>query len=334
MTKFKPQFRRLLFIDKKITAGNYPNCTTLAGEWETSTKTIQRDIDYLKSQLDAPLAYDNARRGYYYTEPNYKLPAIDIRESDLFAVFIAEKVLKQYENSPIYSRLVKTFDKIAGSLPEKVSVSASWIDSRFSLIPESTTRIDEDIWDTVLTALREQKTLTIQHQVPGWETPTPRDIDPYHMVSYKGQWYILGFCHYKKGVRTFGLSRIKNAKILENRFQIPEDFNFEKIAGAHFGIIWGDKEYKVRIKFMADQAPYVRERDWHPAQSIKENKDGSIVLSFKTNHLYELKRWILSWGAGAKVLGPKELVDDIREELQNIAIHYGTHERQFTKESR
>jgi len=52
--KFKPQFRRLLFIDRTIRDGRYPSAATLAREWEVSAKTIQRDIEYLKWELDAP----------------------------------------------------------------------------------------------------------------------------------------------------------------------------------------------------------------------------------------------------------------------------------------
>ena len=55
MPKFKPQYRRLLFIDRKVRDGSYPNCPSLAREWEVSVKTIQRDIDYLRDELGAPL---------------------------------------------------------------------------------------------------------------------------------------------------------------------------------------------------------------------------------------------------------------------------------------
>lgn len=146
----------------------------------------------------------------------------------------------------------------------------------------------------------------------------PRDVDPYHVVSYQGEWYVVGFCHYKEEVRTFGMSRIKKAEMLNRRFETPADFDFERLAGTHFGIIWSDKEYLVRIWFSADHAPYVKERDWHPTQSIKENRDGSIILSFKTNHLFEVKRWVLSWGAGARVLAPKELNQSIMEDIEAI----------------
>jgi len=54
MPKFKPQYRRLMFIDRKVREGKYPNCAKMGQEWEVSSKTIQRDIDYMRDELDAP----------------------------------------------------------------------------------------------------------------------------------------------------------------------------------------------------------------------------------------------------------------------------------------
>ena len=111
MSKYKPQHSRMLFIDKSIRAGKYPNCSTLAKEWEVSIKTIQRDLDYMRYQLDAPLVYCAKHRGYYYTEKQFALPAIDIKESDLFGIYLAEKLLVQYEGTPIYDSLCSFSDE-------------------------------------------------------------------------------------------------------------------------------------------------------------------------------------------------------------------------------
>ena len=97
MTRNKNQLLRLIFIDKKIRegmeSGVLANCRRMADEYEVSPKSIMRDIDYLKYQRDAPIEYDSQKKGYYYTEEKYTLPAMDISESDLFAICLAEKAL-------------------------------------------------------------------------------------------------------------------------------------------------------------------------------------------------------------------------------------------------
>jgi predicted DNA-binding transcriptional regulator YafY len=161
MAKYKPQHARLLFIDREINTGRYPNCGKLAKDYEVSNKTIQRDLDYMRYQLDAPIEYSARHRGYYYTEPNYKLPAIDIKESDLFAVYLADKLLIQYEGTAIYDSLCSVFKKIEDSLPNKISLDPGNEQSRFTVFPTSTTIIKPDIWETVTGAIRLSRRIEI-----------------------------------------------------------------------------------------------------------------------------------------------------------------------------
>lgn len=326
MAKFKPQFRRLLYIDERIRTGTrvgqYPNCRMLAEEYEVSAKTIQRDIDYLKWQLSAPIEYDNVKHGFYYTEPDYKLPALNISRSDLFAMCIAERVLQQYENTPLHDKLAVVFEKLQESMPENVSVNPAWLQDRFSFFRLPAPRIDPDVWNTVFEGLRQERTICFDYRIPGKEKVHRRTVDPYHAVSYRAQWYLFGYCHYVKKIRSFAVSRMDRAEMTADDFFIPSDFEFEKIAGRHFGIMFGEEEHGVSVRFGPEQAPYVREREWQDDQKLEERPDGSVVLSFSTNHLWEVRSWVLSWGPGATVLGPPELVEMVADSLKKATLNY------------
>ncbi len=320
MAKYKPQHSRLLFIDREINTGRFPNCGKLAEEYEVSRKTIQRDLDYMRYQLDAPLEYSAKHRGYYYTEKNFKLPAIDIKESDLFAVYLADKLLIQYEGTAIYNSLCSVFKKIEDSLPNKIAFDPGNEPSRFTVFPPSNTIIKPGIWETVTSAIRLSRKLEVHHQTPGSE-PSLRILDPYHGIRFEGDWYVVGFCHLRKEIRTFSFARMLKAKLLPDAFEIPASFDFHKLTGSHFGIHWSEDEVDVKIHFNKKVAGYLKERKWHPTQQIEENTDGSAVLSLTVNHLLELKRWILSWGNMAQVLEPQSFIEDIKitiTEMKNI----------------
>jgi len=326
VAKFKPQYRRLLFIDRKLRerrlGDTLPNCTSLAEEWETSPKTIQRDIEFLKWEMGAPIEYDRVRHGYYYTEEDFVLPALRVSEGDLFAICLAEKVLRQYEGTPLHARLVDIFGKIEKYLPEQVSVRPSGLSGRFSFFHEAVPRIDPTTWEKAFEALRLGRTLDITYQIPGRSKPYDTRVDPYHIVGYRGEFYVVGHCHYKKALRLFGISRIRKAAVSGDEFQFPPGFDFEKEWGNHFGIMAGDRQYKVRILFREDQAPYVQEREWHPTQEFRNRKDGSVEMSFVTSHLFEVARWVLSWGSAATVLSPRVLVRQVKEELDGARRSY------------
>ncbi len=317
MAKYKPQHSRLIFIDQEINTGRYPNCGQLAKDYEVSHKTIQRDLDYMRYQLDAPLEYSAKHRGYHYTEKNYKLPAIAIKESDLFAIYLAEKLLLQYEGTAIYDSLCSVFKKIEDSLPNKISLDSIDDHSRFTVFPPSNTIIKPGIWETVASAIRLSKKLEVHYQTPGSE-PSVRKLDPYHGVRFEGDWYVVAFCHLRQEIRTFSLARMISVKMLPDTFEIPTSFDFYKLTGSHFGVHWSDDEFEVKIKFNKAVAGYLKERKWHPSQKIEENPDGSVILSLTVNHLLELKRWILSWGNMAEVLDPKSFVENIEKTIDEM----------------
>lgn len=320
MAKYKPQHARLLFIDRKIREKRYPNCSSLAEEWETSSRTIHRDLDYMRCELNAPLEYSAKERGFYYTEEQYQLPAMNIRESDLFAIYLTEKLLEQYEGTPIYDSLRSMFRKIEDSLPDKVVIKPA-DQSRFTVIPPFSTVILPEVLPTVFDCLRTSTRLEIEYRTPGGTTVW-RQIDPYHGVRFEGDWYVVGYCHLRKEIRTFSLSRIQKLKQCQERFRLPERFDFKKLSGSHFGAHWSDEEFEVRILFAKEAAMYVRERQWHPTQNFEEREDGSLLLTMTVNHLLELKRWVLSWGDAARVLAPSSLVEEMRNATQSMAAFY------------
>ena len=69
---------------------------------------------------------------------------------------------------------------------------------------------------------------------------------------------------------------------------------------------------------LAGLKTFVMERTWHKGQTLRENKDGSVYLSFETNQLSQTASWVMSFTGGAKVLNPPELKDEVRAAAQRI----------------
>jgi len=63
---------------------------------------------------------------------------------------------------------------------------------------------------------------------------------------------------------------------------------------------------------------YALDRKWHESQQVKENKDGSVRVSFTTTQMPEVMRWVLGQGHTVKVLRPKELVEMVKGEVEKV----------------
>ncbi len=320
---FKTKWARLLFIDRKIGEGSYPNTHSLAKEWEgVSYKTIQRDIDYMRDFHDAPIEYDRSRKGYYYSEPTYKLPAIFLSESELFAFTVTQEVIRQYAQTPIYDALSRIIQKLAALLPEKVTADLSWLDSRFTMFHEAQAAISLEIWEKVFLSLRTNKHLWMEYQTPKTSKIYSRIVSPYHAVCHRGNWYIIGHDDYSEDIRVFAVSRIKKAKVLDTSFSLPPDFDISQYIDKNLGVFSGRETYTVKLRFSSSASPYIKERIWHEEQSLTEHEGGSITLEFPTNQLEETLFWLFSWGEHVKVIDPPELRAMAKERLNKMMKAY------------
>jgi len=325
MAKDKTQLLRLIFIDQKIRegmeSGMLANCRSIAREYEVSSKSILRDIDYLKHQRDAPIEYDPARRGYFYTETDYALPALSLTESDLFAICIAEQALRQYKGTPLYGRLKKIFSKIEEGLPQNISFPSS-APLPVTFLHRGQTTIDPVVWENISNSLKNNCSVRLHYKKPGDMETSERLVDPFLLIGYHGEWYLVGHCYLRKKTLTFALSRIKHAAQTERKAAHCAPENLQQEISSNFGIFSSEGRQRVTIRFGGKAADIIRERQWHPEQELHAINETEVTLSFDTGNLHEVKRWVLSWGADATVEKPAELITLLQQELTRLQLLY------------
>ena len=127
----KVKVNRVLMIDEAIRSGSFPSIKQLASGCEVTRRTIERDIEYLRDMYQAPIEYDNVKRGYYYSEPNFFIKSVMLTEGELFSIALFDNLLEQFRNTPIEAALRRIFAKIVKSMPERVSVDTSLLIPQF-----------------------------------------------------------------------------------------------------------------------------------------------------------------------------------------------------------
>jgi predicted DNA-binding transcriptional regulator YafY len=65
--------KRLLWFDERVRAGTHPGSADLAAHFKVSLRTAQRDIEFLRDRLRAPLRHIAAEKGYAYGDPGFYL---------------------------------------------------------------------------------------------------------------------------------------------------------------------------------------------------------------------------------------------------------------------
>lgn len=114
-------------------------------------------------------------------------------------------------------------------------------------------------------------------------------------------------------VRVIAVERIQTLELGSRAFTPPQDFDPERALANMFVATLDDPIHCV-IRISSDQARYVVERDF-PAAHMKDQPDGSVLLTLSTSGRNDVKRWVLSFGAQAVVIEPTDLAKEVSEEL-------------------
>ena len=83
-------YQRIVWFHNKVNGNQYPNARALAECFEISSRQAQRDIEYMRDNMNAPLVYCAGKRGYKY-EKEYVLPSFFLSESEKAAVRLLAK---------------------------------------------------------------------------------------------------------------------------------------------------------------------------------------------------------------------------------------------------
>jgi predicted DNA-binding transcriptional regulator YafY len=306
----RPPLYRFQEILHAIRSGRYPNRTKLAADIEVTTKTIQRDLDYMRYQMSIPIEFDYTRGGYYLTQPIDKLPLFELAEGELISLFVAQKALAAYKGTAFEQPLRSAFDKLSAAATTKLSVSWTDIDSAFSFHQFNAYLPDATTFDALSKAITRSRIIEFDYKKLGTRSYEKRTVEPWHLACVSGQWYLLAHDLKRNARRVFVLARMRKVERTSRSFEKPGPEILQDLFKDSFQI-WqseNNKIYEIALQFDSFAAQLVRERTWHGSQRIQELTSGELEIRFTLNSLDEILSWIRSWGEHCRVLKPKELL--------------------------
>lgn len=308
-------YERFLWFNNQVKAGKYPNARALAEKFELSQKTAQRDIEFIRDRLNAPLVYVPDKKGYEYEEKTYEFPGIWINEEELAALLISFRLASTIPDR----RLKSSLQQILASRSLKFPVSLNELSEKVSVKNIEYARVSETIFQEIVDALLYNKSLEIHYYSPHKDEATERVIFPLHLLQYMGNWHLIAHCSLRDELRDFALSRIRSIKPSFQKInpQISTSSVKEYIR-RNFGLLSSDTSTEVCLKFSPDIAPWVSEQIWHSKQEQTNHIDGSLCLTFPVADLKEIKREVLRYGSQVEVLSPQALREEVKKEIEKM----------------
>ena len=138
---------------------------------------------------------------------------------------------------------------------------------------------------------------------------------PYVIALHRGSVHFVAHDLVRGTVRAFPLDGVRDAVTEAERFELPIDFDPERLVLGAFGPVPDEDRRRAVIEFDARVAEEVRSRKHHPDQRIATSRDGRVRLAMPVGDRDALVRWVLGFGSAARVIEPEDVREAVREEL-------------------
>lgn len=312
-------YERFWWFHNQVKDGKYPNATKLAQWFELSVKTAQRDIEFIRDRLNAPLVYLPEKKGYTYEEKSYELPGIWIKEDELLGLLILSRLASGIPDNRLKTYLTSFHKQFVSLHSLSTPFALEELIQKVSVKNIEYSRVRNTIFQKVVDALFYTKPLTIIYYSPHKDEISQRDILPLHLLQYMGNWHIIAYCSLRDELRDFALSRIQS--VIPSTKNINPDISsgfIKEYMRRNFGLLSSEISIEVCLKFSPDIVPWVSEQVWHSEQKQTRHSDGSLCLTFPVADLKEIKREVLKYGSHVEVLSPQQLRVELKKEIEKM----------------
>jgi len=279
--------------------------------------------------LGIAIAADGGEAGeaelYSLPASAYYLPAIELTPAELSALAACLFVL---EDRFAYSEPLRlALLSLTHGRPELLAPAAP---TPVSVLPEREARRAASALPKLQQAVVAGKTVSFSYYSIGRDEERERTVDPYGLLLVGDEWYLVAWCHLRKAIRTFRLSRLRSRVTFATRaphdFAAPPDFSIDDYLDRPPWQL-GEQAGRATVRVTADMAWWVEAHFARCGTIVPAGDgappagtDGSDIL-FTTAYASagQLIAWVLSMGAAAELVEPPALRAELRAELELLA---------------
>ncbi len=296
---------RIFFIDERIRSRGFVTRKEVSDKFEVHIDTIKRDIEYMKMFLNAPLKYSASHGGYVYATP-FETVFSAAEDAALYYIFV--------------HRITDSFR--LGKAPYVPVISKDILTKIMSYVPEEYEKIldnvtydssDQDVMDlkdfrNILRAIKNQKCLEIEYCNATGEKSC-RIVEPLELMNYLGKWYIITYCHKRKKLAVFLISRIISSTLKDDNFiNSVTGKEIKEYAEGSFGMFKSSNSELATIRIYEPSYHYVKNQIWHKNQIViegEENEKKYLEITLPVGERYnEIIARVMAYAPDSEILSP------------------------------
>lgn len=292
--------RRYALIIEKLERKQFPSFEEIKRylthhDFRISNRTIQRDIEQIRSEFGIEIEYNRFKNGYH----------------------INKDLSPDIESFVRFFEIVNTADLLIESLKE----SKNTLDF-ISFEAQGSLKGIENL-KALLFAIKNHRVISFSHENFYEKTHSNHTVKPYLLKEYQNRWYLVGTIKPTDEFRTFGIDRISDLVVSEVTFKPKSKIKplelFENTIGLTYSL---GKVEEIILSFTPLQGKYIKTLPLHQSQQILIDNEKEFQIKLRIIPNFEFQQQILKLGDNVKVVQPQWLADEIKTVLTNTLKQY------------
>ncbi len=318
---------RLLSILLLLQARGQMTGRELAERLEVSERTLHRDMDAL-SAAGVPVFALRGARGGWQLEENWRTQVPGLDETELRALLLAQP--RALGDRKLVAAAERALGKLMASLPVPLRTRAESLRQRLYVDTTGWFGGTEDLsmLPIVQEAVTRDRKLKIRYSsrrsrldqaLTGGtvENTSERIVDPLGLVAKGSTWYLVA--NTARGFRTFRVSRIQNALLLDVGCERPANFDLETHwRSATEDFLKNSPRFEATLCLHSDAGREIQ--SWRMAVQVAQGqqdpvREGWSTLRVQFEDEHQATFVVLGFGAKAEVLAPAGLRERVTRDL-------------------
>lgn len=295
-------------------------------ELEISKATFKRDLEYLRSRLNASIVFDRFQGGYRFENPQdakkVELPGLWFTEKEATALALMHQLLASLDKGGLIGPHIEPLSTIIDNILGQHQASSKELRKRIKVLPMAQRKTSVQSFSELGGALLNRQRLQITYYAKVKNETTQREVSPQQLIYYRDNWYLDAYCHLREELRSFAVDGISSAVILDQKAKEVPEKELKDYFGQSYGLFSGKANKRAKLRFTPEQARWISTETWHQDQAGYFDGEGCYILEFDYNQDPELVMDILKYGSAVEVLAPVSLRKKVIEQLKDAITGY------------
>jgi len=295
-------------------------------ELEISPATFKRDLEYLRSRMQASIVYDRFLGGYKFENSSsierIEMPGLWFSEKEATALVLMQHLLSSLDQGGLIGPHIEPLTAIIDGILGQSDATAKELRKRIKVIGMGSRKNSIENFSEIGASLLKRNRLQIAYYSKSKDENTAREISPQRLIYYRENWYLDAYCHLRNDLRSFSVDGIQSAALTNKKAQEVSEKECQEHFAESYGIFSGKATQRAKLRFTPEHARWVSGEHWHGQQVGNFDKEGYYNLEFDYNQDPELVMDILKHGSGVEVISPVSLKNKVKAELKKALESY------------